>query len=55
MKWREGKIDVYNELLANPDKLEQILEENGKRVREMAQKKWQKLEKLSALTNNNKR
>jgi len=49
IKWREGKIDVYNELLSNPDKLEQILEENGKRVREMAQKKMSEVRKVVGL------
>jgi tryptophanyl-tRNA synthetase len=30
MKWREGKIDIFDDLIAHPDKIQLILEEGGK-------------------------
>jgi tryptophanyl-tRNA synthetase len=37
MKWREGKIDVYNDLMANPDKIKAILEDGGAKARAKAE------------------
>ena len=33
MKWREGKIDIYNDLITHPEKIQTILEEGGKVAR----------------------
>lgn len=49
LAWREGKVEKYNELLANPDKLNTLLEENGKRVRLVAQQKMQEVRKVIGL------
>ena len=37
-KWREGKKQKFDELMANPDKIRDILEEGGKKARARAQK-----------------
>lgn len=35
--WREGKKEIYDDLMANPEKITKILEEGGKRARAQAQ------------------
>lgn len=37
MKWREGKIEIYNDLIAHPEKIKAILEEGGKVARVKAE------------------
>jgi hypothetical protein len=43
MKWREGKKQKYDELIASPEKIIKILEENGKKAREVARNKINKV------------
>lgn len=37
MKWREGKKEKFDELMAHPEKIEKTLEDGGKRARAKAQ------------------
>lgn len=37
MKWREGKKEKFDELMAHPEKIEKMLEDGGKRARSKAQ------------------
>ncbi len=37
MMWREGKVEVYNDLILNPEKIKNILEEGGAVARKKAQ------------------
>jgi hypothetical protein len=37
MKWREGKKEVYDDLVAHPEKIVAILDEGGKVARAKAQ------------------
>ncbi len=37
MKWREGKKNIFDDLMAHPEKIEKILEEGGKKARTKAQ------------------
>ncbi|MEN9337896.1 MAG: hypothetical protein RIQ41_210 [Candidatus Parcubacteria bacterium] len=37
MKWREGKKQVFDELMQHPEKIQKILEEGGKKARARAQ------------------
>jgi tryptophanyl-tRNA synthetase len=37
MKWREGKVEVYNDLIANPEKIKNILDQGGAVARAKAE------------------
>lgn len=37
MKWREGKIEIYDDLVAHPEKIQVILEDGGKVARAKAE------------------
>lgn len=37
MKWREGKVDIYNNLIANPEKIKNILDQGGALARAKAE------------------
>lgn len=37
MKWREGKKETFDDLMANPEKIKKILEEGGRKARAKAQ------------------
>ena len=37
MKWREGKIDIYNDLIAHPEKIQTILTKGGEVARRRAE------------------
>ncbi len=41
MKWREGKKEIYDDLMSHPEKITEILEEGGKRARARAQQTMQ--------------
>jgi tryptophanyl-tRNA synthetase len=49
MKWREGKKEVYDELIANPEKLQNILREGGKVAQVKASKKMEEVRKVVGL------
>lgn len=49
MKWREGKKEVYDELIANPEKLQNILREGGKVAQAKASKKMEEVRKVVGL------
>lgn len=39
MKWREGKIEIYNDLMSDKTKISMVLEEGGKKARAKAEEK----------------
>lgn len=43
MKWREGKKEVFDNLMQNPDKIYKILEDGGKKARVRAQETMKKV------------
>lgn len=49
MKWREGKKEKFDELMANPKKIAAILEEGGKRARIRAQETMKEVRKQVGL------
>ena len=49
VKWREGKKEKYDELIANPEKIFSILEKNGKIAREKAEGKMIEVRKTVGL------
>jgi tryptophanyl-tRNA synthetase len=49
MKWREGKKEKFDELMANPGKVAKILEEGGKRARARAQETMKEVRKQVGL------
>ena len=46
MKWREGKKEKYDELIANPSKIIKILEESGKVANQKAEEKMKEIRKI---------
>lgn len=50
MKWREGKIEVYNDLIAHPEKIKTILEEGGKVARNKAEATMEVVRKTVGLS-----
>ena len=51
MKWREGKKEIYDELIANPSKIIKILEQGGARANQKAEEKMKEVRKIVGLTN----
>lgn len=49
LKWREEKKKVYDELIANPEKIKTILEEGGKVARVKAEAKMLEIRKITGL------
>ncbi len=49
MKWREGKKEIYDDLIANPEKLQNILREGGKVAQVKASKKMEEVRKVVGL------
>lgn len=49
MKWREGKKEKFDELMANPEKIQKILEEGGKRARARAEETMKEVRKQIGL------
>lgn len=49
MKWREGKKQTFDELMANQGKLKEILEEGGKKARARAQETMKEVRKQIGL------
>lgn len=47
--WRKGKMDIYNDLLSDKYALDILLEENGKRVRAVAQQKIKQIREIVGL------
>ncbi len=43
--WRTGKKEIYDALIANPDKVQKILEEGGKKARTRAERTMQEVRK----------
>jgi tryptophanyl-tRNA synthetase len=50
MKWREGKKEVYDDLLAHPEKIRAILEEGGKVAQAKASTKMEEVRKVVGLS-----
>lgn len=50
MKWREGKKQKFDELMANPDQLERILEESGRKARNRARETMDEVRRQIGLT-----
>lgn len=50
MKWREGKVEIYNELIANSEKIKTILEEGCVVAREKADETMKKVREQVGLT-----
>ena len=50
MKWREGKIEIYNDLIANSEKIKVILEEGGKVARTRAEATMEVVRKTVGLS-----
>lgn len=50
MKWREGKKDVYDGLVANPERIKSLLEEGGKIARAKAEEKMELIRKTVGLS-----
>lgn len=49
MKWREGKIEIYNDLIAHPEKIKVILEEGSKVARAKAESTMEVVRKTVGL------
>ena len=49
-KWREGKIEIYNDLIANSEKIKVILEEGGKVARTRAEATMEVVRKTVGLS-----
>lgn len=49
MKWREGKKEVFDDLMANPEKIQSILEEGGKVAQAKAHETMQEVRKQVGL------
>lgn len=49
LNWRKGKIEIYTELLSDKYALDALLEENGKRVRYVAQQKIKEVREIVGL------
>ena len=49
MKWREGKIEIYNDLIAHPEKIKLILKDGGKVAREKAETTMEMVRKTVGL------
>lgn len=49
MKWREGKREVFEDLMAHPEKIEEILQKGGKRARVKAQQTMKEVRKQIGL------
>lgn len=52
LDWRKDKKDIYDKLLQDRYALENILEKNGERVREVAQKKIKEIREIIGLDSN---
>jgi tryptophanyl-tRNA synthetase len=50
MKWREGKIEIYNDLIANPEKIKSILKEGGEGAKVKAEATMEVVRKTVGLT-----
>lgn len=50
MKWREGKIDIYNDLIAHPEKIKTMLEEGGQIAKKKADRTMEVVRKTVGLT-----
>lgn len=50
MKWREGKVQVYNDLISNPEKIRNILNQGGVIVRQKAEETMGEVRKQAGLT-----
>lgn len=50
MKWREGKKDIYNDLISHPEKIISILEEGGKKAQIKASQKMEEVRKAVGLS-----
>lgn len=46
IKWREGKVEIYNDLVANPGKIDRILYIGGARAKVMGEDKILKIRKI---------
>lgn len=49
LRWREGKKEIFDELMAHPEKIHKILEEGGKRARARAQETMKDVRKQVGL------
>jgi tryptophanyl-tRNA synthetase len=50
MKWREGKKEIYDDLLAHPEKIQNILKEGGKVAKAKAEKKMEEVRRVVGLS-----
>ncbi len=51
MKWREGKVEVYSDLISHPEKIKNILDEGGKIARVKAEEVMKEVRGQVGLTN----
>ena len=49
MKWREGKKEIFDDLMAHPEKIQSVLEEGGKVAQAKAQKMMKEVRKQVGL------
>lgn len=49
MKWREGKIDIYNDLISHPEKIKTMLEEGGQVAKKKADRTMEVVRKTVGL------
>jgi tryptophanyl-tRNA synthetase len=50
MKWREGKKEVYDDLVTHPEKIRAILEEGGNIAKDKAEKKMEEVRKVIGIS-----
>lgn len=50
MTWREGKKEIYDDLMAHPEKIKSILREGGKVAQAKAEKKMEEVRKVVGLS-----
>lgn len=49
LKWREGKVEIYNDLISHPEKIDRILYIGGARAKVMGEDKILKIRKIIGL------
>lgn len=50
MKWREGKIEIYNDLITHPEKIQKILKEGGNVAKAKAEKTMEVVRKTVGIS-----
>lgn len=49
LSWRKDKIEIYNNLLNNPEKIDEILSKGAERAKEIAQKRMKEIKEIVGL------